>query len=136
MTKRKPPIVKSRTARFKAYIHREISPLASWVSIGLLSTAVGAAIYIEHEFAHAGPTEQRFATMTTGQEINRLTTETETMKVRLELLRTQQTAITYAPGPKTRERDAAIERLKTDIGDLGAELAAKKQLLDRLRTGK
>lgn len=131
---RKPP-VKSKAARLKAYLHREAGPLASWMSLAFLTTVVGASIYIEHEFAHAGPTEQRFQTMTTGQEINRLTTETETAKVRLELLRTQQTAITYASGAKTRERDAAIERLKTEVSDLAAKVAAKEQLLDKLRTG-
>jgi len=129
------PKPRQRATGFRAFMHRQASPIASWMSLGLLSAVVGVVLYAEREYAHAADVSQKFSKMETGQEINRLTIETSTLEVKLQLLRAQLSQVTYAQGAMTRDRAAEKERLATEIGTLNQDLSTKKQLLDRMRTG-
>lgn len=129
------PRPKSRTQRLIAFAKKPIRPLVSWVSLGTLTTAVGAVVYLEREYVHAADFQSFKSSVSTGQEINRLTTEVQTMDLRLQLLRQNLYQVTYAQGPMTRDRRVELDRLSTAIRDTGVELDAKRRLLDRLRTG-
>lgn len=104
-------------------------------TLGAIAALVGLLWAIDDRYAHAGEVSQKFSRMETGQEINRLTIETSTMDVKLQLLRAQLSQLSYAQGPMTRDRAAERERLNAEITSVSQDLSTKKQLLDRLRTG-
>lgn len=97
---------------------------------------VAAVYFVEDRYAHATDMRQMRADLTSGQEINRLTTEVETLNLKIQLLRANLSQITFAQGPVTQDRKKEMERIGTDIRDAGIDLSAKKQLLDRMKAGK
>lgn len=129
MPAKKPAPMPSRAARLKAFAKQQVSPFASLLSLGVLSAVAGTILYAEHEYAHAADVRQQFS-------VDGLRTEIGQYEIRLQLAQQDLTQLSYAPGPKTPVIRQELERRGEVVRALGQELASKKALYDRLRSGK
>lgn len=92
-----------------------------------LGVIIGGFLYADERWAHAAEFKTFAAQTGNGLEINRLTSEVGSLRVERQLIQQR------IPTIKNRNE---MERAQSDLRTLEAELLAKQQLLDRLKTGK
>lgn len=123
-----------KPSRLKALAEKPVSPLASIVSFGSVLGLVGAIYLIEDRYVHAADFATFRAEIKSDRQIESLKTEIGQYEIRLQLARDSLAQLSFAPGPRTQLIARELERRGELVRDIGLELAAKKTLLDKLRS--
>ena len=102
---------------------------------GVLAGIAAGAVTLDARYAKAAEMAQQSAQITTALEVNRLTAEVSVLEIRRSTL---QDRVDDAAVRKARSVEATViaNRNATELRDIERQIAEKRILIDKLRTGR